>query len=57
MEPTVASLKAMRGGGGDPSEFSEMQAAYQILCSVVLRQRYDETGKTDIPAEARLLGP
>lgn len=39
--------------GGDPEAFAEMQAAYQILCSVALRQRYDETGKTDMPEDVR----
>ncbi|CAK9047936.1 Enoyl-[acyl-carrier-protein] reductase [Durusdinium trenchii] len=39
--------------GGDPEAFAEMQAAYQILCSVTLRQRYDETGKTDVPEDVR----
>lgn len=39
--------------GGDPEAFAEMQAAYQILCSVALRQRYDETGKTDVPEDVR----
>eukprot|EP00439_Symbiodinium_sp_Y106_P086826 s846_g36.t1 len=39
--------------GGGREEFAELQAAYVILCNVALRQRYDETGKTDVPADIR----
>ncbi|CAJ1401544.1 unnamed protein product [Effrenium voratum] len=39
--------------GGDREAFAELQAAYAILCNVALRQRYDETGKTDVPDEVR----
>ncbi|CAE7716444.1 mecr [Symbiodinium pilosum] len=39
--------------GGTREEFAELQAAYVILCNVGLRQRYDETGKTDVPEDVR----
>eukprot|EP00930_Biecheleria_cincta_P083932 TRINITY_DN73436_c0_g1_i1.p1 TRINITY_DN73436_c0_g1~~TRINITY_DN73436_c0_g1_i1.p1 ORF type:complete len:842 (+),score=170.53 TRINITY_DN73436_c0_g1_i1:25-2526(+) len=42
--------------GGNREEFNELQAAYVVLCNVALRQRYDETGKTDVPESAKAGG-